>query len=299
VRRPHPLTLVAFVFVTLIGGSNVVAVRIGNRELDPFYGAGLRFTVASLLLFAIALAARTPMPRGRALAGALIFGVLNFFAAYAFIYWGLLRVPSALAGVVFGTIPLLTLILALLQGLELFRWRAVLGASIAIAGVVAMAGAPANAAVPLPYLLAVIASALGAAEASVVIKRFPSVNPIAMNAIAMATGAPLLLLLSALSSERWVWPARPATWYTLVFLIPIGSVALFVLYVYVVQRWTASAASYQFVLFPVVTALVGALVADEALDASVAIGGALVIAGTYIGALSHTPLTYARLDSRP
>lgn len=295
--RPSPLTLVAFALVALIGGSNFVAVRLSNRELDPFFGAGVRFVAAALLLFAITAASRTTLPRGRALFGTVVFGFMNFFAAYAFVYWGLQRVPAALAGVVFGTVPLLTLILAVMQRVERFRWRAVLGAAIAIAGVVIMAGSPANTEVPLLYFLAVVASAVGAAEAAVVIKRFPSVHPFAMNAVAMATGAPFLLVLSALRGESWVLPARATTWYTLLFLVPVGSVALFVLYVYVVQRWTATAASYQFVLFPVVAAIVGSLVAGEALDSSVAIGGVLVVAGTYVGALARPAATEVPVEA--
>lgn len=277
----------AFALVAVIGGSNFVAVRLSNRELDPFYGAGLRFAAAALLLFLIVAATKTPLPRGRGLLGSLIFGVMNFFAAYAFLYWGLQKVPAALAGVVLATVPLLTLILAVLQRIERFLWRAALGACLAIGGVVVMAGSPGNADVPLLYFLAVVVSALGAAEAAVVIKRFPPVHPFAMNAVAMVTGAPILFALSGLTGERWIVPASATTWYTLAFLVPVGSVALFVLYIYVVQRWTASAASYQFVLFPVIAALVASIVADEPLDVTVAIGGVLVIAGTYVGALAQ------------
>lgn len=287
-ERPTPATLIAFALVATIGGSNFVAVRLSNRELEPFYGAAIRFAAAALLLFVLVAVTKTPMPRGGGLVGSLIFGVMNFFAAYAFVYWGLQRVPAALAGVVFATVPLMTLILAVLQRVERFRWRAVLGAAVAVAGVVVMAGSPGNAGVPLLYFLAVVVSGVGAAEAAVVIKRFPPVHPFAMNAVAMATGAPILFVLSALTGERWVIPEEATTWYTLAFLIPLGSVALFILYVFVVQRWTASAASYQFVLFPVVAAIVGSIVADEPLDATVAIGGVLVIAGTYIGALAQT-----------
>ncbi len=289
--RPDPLTLMAFAFVVLIGGSNFVGARLSNRELPPFYGAGMRFGLAAVLLIGIGLVTRNAMPRGRALVGATIFGVLNFFAAYAFFYWGLQRVSAALAAVFFGAVPLFTFVLAVLQGLERFRWRGVAGAVIAIAGVGVMVRAPAAASVPALYLIAVGLSAVGAAQAAVVIKRFPTVHPIVMNAVAMTVGALLLLLVSAASGERWVVPQRHATWYALAFLIPLGSVGLFVLYVFVVQRWTASGASYQFVLFPVVAAIGAAVVLNERLDTSLAVGGGLVIVGTYVGALAGTPAT--------
>jgi drug/metabolite transporter (DMT)-like permease len=287
--QPDPLTLMAFAFVVLIGGSNFIGARVSNRELPPLYGAGVRFGLGALLLIAVTLASRTALPRGRALAGAAVFGVLNFFAAYAFFYWGLQRVPAALAAVMFGAVPLFTFVLSVAQRLESFRWRAVLGATIAIAGVAVMVRAPAAAAVPPLYLIAVGLSAVGAAQAGVVIKRFPAVPPIALTAVAMTIGAALLLAVSAAAGERWIVPQRAATWYALAFLVPVGSVGLFVIYVFVVQRWTASGASYQFVLFPIVTAIAAAIVLGERLDSSLAIGGALVIAGTYFGALSGGP----------
>ncbi len=276
----------AFAFVVIVGGSNFVAVRLSNRELPPFYGAGVRFALASVLLLAIVAVTRIPLPRGRGLVGAVIFGLLNFFAAYALFYWGLQRVPAALGGVVFGTVPLLTFALAVVQRQERFRWRALLGAAIAIAGVVVMVGAPGNADVGFVYILAVVASAVGAAEAAVVIKHFPAVHPIALNTVAMGVGTIFLLVLSALAGEPWTVPRDPATWWALAYLIPVGSVGLFVGYVYVVQMWTASGASYQFVLFPAVTALTGALIVDEPLSISIAIGGALAVIGTYVGALA-------------
>jgi drug/metabolite transporter (DMT)-like permease/predicted GNAT family acetyltransferase len=285
---PAPSTLVAFAFAVLIGGSNFVAVRLSNRELPPFFGAGSRFASATLLLFLIAAVARISLPRGRSLQGAVIFGMLNFFAAYALFYWGLQRVPAALAGVVFGAVPLFTFVLAVLQKLEHFAWRAALGALVAIGGIAVMAGSPANGDVPPLYVAAVLLSALAAAETSVVIKLFPAVHPVAMNAVGMAVATPLLLALSLISGERWVVPERSATWLAIAFLVLLGSVGLFILFVYVIQHWTASGASYQFVLIPIVAALGGWLVLGESLTASLAFGGILVIAGVYIGALART-----------
>lgn len=297
VQRPGPLVLCAFALVVIVGGSNFVAVRLSNRELAPFYGAGVRFALAFVLLCAIVALTKTPLPRGRALRGAVTYGVLNFFASYALFYWGLQEVPAALGGVVFGTVPLLTFVLAVLQRQEAFRWRALLGAAIAIGGVVLMVGAPGSVDVPLVYLLAVVASALGAAETAIVIKHFPAVPAIAMNAVAMGVGAVLLFTVSAATGETWSLPQQAATWWSLLYLCSIGSIGLFIGYVYVVQQWTATGASYQFVLFPVVTAVTAALIADERLSAAIAAGGALAVVGTYVGALATAKRTEDTLHS--
>ena len=42
--------LAAFIVGTVLAGGNAVGVRVSNRELDPLWGAGLRFALAACLL---------------------------------------------------------------------------------------------------------------------------------------------------------------------------------------------------------------------------------------------------------
>jgi drug/metabolite transporter (DMT)-like permease len=212
--------------------------------------------------------------------------VFNYFGFFAFGYYGLQRAPSALGGVMIGTLPLLTLILAVVQRVEPFRLRALAGALIAVSGVAVIAGSPSGGNVPVLSVASLFAAVVCGAEASILVKRFPPLNPISLNAVAMPTGAMMLLAVSALADESWALPERTTTWLTLAYVIPVGSVALFILFVYVLNRWTATAVSYQFVLFPIVASLVGAWVADEPLSISIAIGAVLAIAGVYVGALA-------------
>ena len=90
-------TLIAFVLLVFVGGNNAVAVRFSNLELPPFWGAGIRFASAALIFWTVVLVRRTALPKGRALIGALLYGVLAVGAAYAFLYWAILRVEAGLA----------------------------------------------------------------------------------------------------------------------------------------------------------------------------------------------------------
>ena len=67
----------------------------------------------------------------------------------------------------------------------------------------------------------------------------------------------------------------------------MGTLALFIGVVYVVQRWTASASSYVTVLFPVVTVSLGAILAGELVSLQFVVGAAMVMAGTYVGAIAR------------
>jgi drug/metabolite transporter (DMT)-like permease len=270
----------------LIGGSNFVAVRFSNREVPPFLGAGVRFGLASVLLFAMVRIQGLPLPRGRALVGAALFGLVSFTVSYALLYYGLVHASAGLGSVMVASAPLLTMFLAATQGVEPFRWRGLIGALFAIAGVAVMTRAPSVSGVPIWSLLALAAVALGLAESGILIKQFPRMHPVPLNAVAMAVGSPPLFLLSLLTREHWQLPANPSTWLSLAYVVPVGSVAMFVLIVYVLNRWTATAMSYGTVLFPVVSFGLAALLAGEALSKELLIGAGITIVGVYLGALA-------------
>lgn len=285
IARGRGVTLVAFVFLCVGVGGNLVGVRFSNRELEPFWGGALRFAIATAILGAVVAILRLPVPRGRVLLGAVTYGLLAFALFFTFAYWALQELPTVIAGVVFASVPLMTFFLAVLHRQERFRIRSVVGGVLAIAGIFAIVRAPVNDDVPLLSLLAMLGAAVCAAEAGIVGRHFREVHPIVMNAVGMAVGTVFLGALSIIASERQILPAETATLLALAYLIVGGSCGVFLLYLFVLKSWTASAASYEFVIAPLVAAGLAAWLLDEPLTADVAIGGVIVLAGVYVGAL--------------
>jgi drug/metabolite transporter (DMT)-like permease len=279
--------LMAFAGVVILAGSNIVAVRFSNRELDPFWGAGIRFLGASLILWALVARGRYPLPRGRALGGAFIYGILSFLIAYAFFYWGSQEVPAGLGGTIMAAVPLLTVMFAAVHRLERLRLRGVVGAVVALTGIAIMSSGALAGDVSLVSVLAVVVAAAAASESGIVLKLLPSAHPVVTNAIGMSLGAVLLLLLSMIVGESWEAPDSPSVWAAIAYLA-VASPFLFMLVVYVIQRWTATGASYQFVLFPIVSVIGGALLLGEEVTSSLLLGAPFVLAGVYIGALSRS-----------
>src|SRR5262245_44616568 len=115
---PDRLTLAAFAGGVVIGGANFVAVAFSNAELEPMYGAALRFTAAAVLFGLLATVLRVPWPRRRALAGSMIYGALGFGAAYGLVYFAMLEIGPGTAAVILATLPLFGLGFAVLAGQE-------------------------------------------------------------------------------------------------------------------------------------------------------------------------------------
>ena len=279
--RRDRLTIAAFAAVVVIAGLNFVAVRFSNRELPPFEGAALRFAAAALLFAAYAWARHLAYPRGRALAGALLFGVLGFFAAYALVYWGLVSAPAAMAAVSLALVPLATALLAVAHRLERLRARTLIGGALAALGIFVLLREQLSATVPLGSLAAMIAGALCAAESGVVVKYFPRSHPAVTNAVAMGAATALLAALSRISGEAWIVPTQPTTLIAFGYLVA-STIVLFVFILYILGRWTASAASLQFPLAPVVTVVAGSVLAGEGVTLAFGVGAAIVAVGVLV-----------------
>ncbi|MEX0674172.1 MAG: EamA family transporter [Gaiellaceae bacterium] len=278
------LTLAAFAGVVVVGGANFVAVKETVGELDPLYGAASRFGLAALVFFAILVVSRTQLPRGAALVGAAIYGMLGFGAAYALMYYALVELSVGVASVLMAAVPVLTLALAALQRVEPLTLRGLAGGALCLVGIAVLSAHSLGGDVPFRYLLAALVAPVVIAESTIVAKRFPRTDPIATNAVGMLVGASLLALASLAAGEAWTLPQAGATWAAAAWLVLAGSVGLFWLFLVVVKRWTASASTYAIPLMPVVAVALAAGLTDEAIELEEALGGVLVIVAVYVGA---------------
>jgi drug/metabolite transporter (DMT)-like permease len=277
--------LAAFVVGAVLAGGNAVGVRVSNRELDPLWGAGLRFLLAACLLGAATAVLRLPLPHGRALLGALLYGALIFGGAFSFTYSALVRIHAGLGQTILALVPLATLLLAVLQKQERLRVAAVAGTLLSLAGIGVISGVSGRDSLPPLSLLAVLAAVLCFGQATVLVRRFPPVHPVTINAVGMAAGAAILIALSLLFGESLALPEDGSTWLALAYMVVLGSGPVFVLYLVVVRLWSASRAAYSFVLIPLFTVVLSAWIDGEPIGAGLVLGGAMVLAGVYVGAL--------------
>ncbi len=292
-------TSIAFSAVVVIGGSIAVAVRISNFDLPPFWGAGIRAALAAVAFWMIIVARRIDLPRGREMAGAMLYGLLTVGFSYALIYWGLLRVQAGLASVVLAVVPLMTLLSALAHGQESFRWRSLIGSLIAIGGILLAVGESLGTSIPVASLLALMVGAACLAEGSVLFKFFPQPHPHATHAVALTIGASFLLGLSIFVGEVWHLPTTSDTWIAFIYLVIVATVGLYYLYLFVLSRWPASVTNHSFLLFPISTVVIAAWLLSESITISFIIGSGLVLVGVWLGALSGpTPETRVAKGSR-
>jgi drug/metabolite transporter (DMT)-like permease len=95
----------------------------------------------------------------------------------------------------------------------------------------------------------------------------------------------LFVIASLATQEPWIIPSQRDTMLALLYLVLVVTVGAFLLYMFVLQNWTASGTSYGFVLIPLVTIVVASTIAGERITLIFLLGGILVLAGVLVGAL--------------
>lgn len=286
--RPDRVALAAFLGAAVLASGNAVAIKVSLDELQPLWSATLRFGLASVVLAIVMTALRLPWPRGHELSGALVFGALGFAATFALANYALLTVPAGAGQTILALVPLATLLIAVAARQERLTVARVIGAVIAVVGVAIVYLRGVSEPIPLLSLLAVLGAVVTMSAASVFVRRFPPAHPVAMNAVAVVVACVLLLLGTLVAGEDMVVPVSPETLTALGYLGVAGSVVTFSLMLLVLKYWSASRTNYVLVVIPAFTIPVAAWVLGEEVPATLLVGGAVIVAGVYLGALRGT-----------
>lgn len=132
----------AYVFCCLVWSTTWQAIRVCLLGYPPFFGAALRFLLATLIMgIACVLVLRRRgeglkalLPDRRAHLGILAAGLLNGLG-YGCIYSAEQTLSGGTTAIVCAASPLFTLLAARLLGVEPLRWHRLFGLAIGVCGV--------------------------------------------------------------------------------------------------------------------------------------------------------------------
>lgn len=304
---PSPaLKLATIALLVLIWGTTWAAIRIGLGSIPPLLGVAVRFALAGLVLWGVALAMGLRGERLRAPAALwTVHGLCTFGVSYGLVYWAEQWVPSGLAAVLFATFPLFVAVLAhfALPG-ERLRAGAAAGLALGFGGVavvfsedLAALGGPRVAFAGGVMLLAPLASAV----AQIAVKRWgAAVHPVPLNAGAMVLAAAAVGALSALLERGRPVRLDAAAVGSVLYLALLGTAVTFSLYFWLLRHMTATGLSLTAYFIPLVALVVGAAAFGEPVTGRVVAGAGLVIAGTLLTSWRKgAPPLPRRADGRP
>jgi drug/metabolite transporter (DMT)-like permease len=272
--------VLAFLAIYVLWGSTFFAIRVAVETVPPFLAAGIRFTLAGILLYGWSRARGGRNPTALEWRNLAILGVLLFLIPYSGLFWAEKTVPSGIASLLVATIPISTALLQIfVLRKERFRWSLLASLCLGFAGVAVLAldsgSGHADVAACLVLLLCSISWAVGTVTAKSAL--LPA-SKVTSAGVQMAAGGMLLLLLSLLAGE---W--RPLPHISLhaagaiAYLTVAGSIVAFTAYLWLLGRMPATTVTSYAYVNPVVALLLGHFIGNEELAPRTLAGAALVL----------------------
>lgn len=263
-------------------GSTFLFINVAVEEVSPLVIAALRALISALICWAVMRAYGVRLPRTRRGWTALFWlGLLTSAIPFATVAWGQQHIESGMGGILFGTMPILAVVLApLLLAEETFTRRALIGGVVGFAGVILLMG-PSVVSNASDQVLGIAITFLGPVShtlGAIYARRQAGLNPRAMVTGSMMFGsvvlAPLAFAVEApLTLEPGMW--------AIAAIIATGVLtgAGFCLYFVVISRVGAMRSSLVPLFFPVVAVVLGAAVLGERLPVMAFVGLALILSG--------------------
>jgi drug/metabolite transporter (DMT)-like permease len=267
----------------LLLGSTFLFLNIAVAEISPLTAAAARTLIAAPLCWALMRAFGVHMPRtGQEWIALFWLGLLTAAIPFGTIAWGQQHIESGLAGILFGTMPIMSVVLApLFLAEETFTRRRLAGALVGLAGVVLVIGPSvlANAGDQVLGIAITFLAPLSHTLGAIYARRHPHLAPPAMATGQMIFGAAILTPLAFLAEAPFsLTPSMGAIGAILVTGVACTAAAMS-LYFVVVRRIGVTRSSLMPLFMPVVAVLLGAAVLGERLPVEAFFGLALILAG--------------------
>lgn len=305
-RRPHAARVaLALAIIYVVWGSTYLAIRIAVETLPPLTMSGIRFLVAGAILYLVASkrrgGARPAAVQWRSAAivgGALLLGGNGLVVMAE--SWG---VPSGIAALLVGTVPLWMATIAWLFLRERLPAVAIAGLAVGFAGIAVLANPSGGFA--FTGSIAVVGAALFWSSGSIYARTAPlPSSPFLATAMEMLAGGALLLIAGGIRGEWGGIDAAAFSMRSLLamgYLIVFGSLAGFTAYIWALHNTRVSLVSTYAFVNPVIAVILGALIVGESLTGrDVAAGAAIVAAvASIVAAKRPVPTEASPADAPP
>ena len=267
----------------LLLGSTFLFLNITIKEISPFTTAAFRTLIAAPICWGLMRAFGAHLPLTRQGWVALFWlGLLTAAIPFGTISWGQQHIESGMAGILFGTIPILMVVLApIFLAEETFTRRRLAGGVVGLAGVILLIGPSvlANASAQTLGIAITFLGPLSHTLGAIYARRQTNLTPPTMATGQMIFGG-LILVPLAFATEAPLnlnpsMGAIGAIFVTGVFCTAIAMSLYFV----VIRRIGATRSSLVPMFMPVVAVVLGAVVLGERLPLSAFSGLALILAG--------------------
>jgi drug/metabolite transporter (DMT)-like permease len=280
----------AFAAIYIVWGTTFLAIRFALETIPPFMMAGLRFTIAGLLLFAWSYYRHSVKISLSDLKLPVITGLLMILVGHGSLAWAEQYISSGFAALLCSAIPVWMVLMGWIQSRSDRPDKfTVVGIVLGIAGVALLSGTgeefsistTASSGTVIASIIFLVGSGLFWAYGSIQSRKFNKEIPLLYSvSIQILAGGTALLLLSLLrgeAAETSMANFSIASVASLLYLIFLGTLLGYSSYVWLLKVSSpAKVGSYAF-FNPLIAVFLGWIIADEPITSVMIFGAAAIL----------------------
>jgi drug/metabolite transporter (DMT)-like permease len=277
--------------IYLIWGSTYLAIRFAIETIPPFLMAATRFLIPGILLFVWRRSAGDPIPSRLEWKSTIIIGLLLLVGGNGGVTWAEQYVPSGVAALIIGSVPLWIILLNLFrpEGRRMNKY-VIFGVIVGFVGIALLIGPSqliGTSEVIHPIgIIAILSAAIFWSAGSLYSRNatMPA-SPLLSTGMEFLAGGIGLLVMSALTGEftRFNFQAiSTRSMLSMIYLMIFGSLIAFVAYTWLLRNAPITLVSTYAYVNPLIAILIGNRLAHETLNLRILIAAAIIISSVFL-----------------
>lgn len=280
-QKNQKILIVLCLFATyFIWGSTYLAIKIGIESFPPFLMAGMRFTIAGLILYSVMRYLGSPNPTLSQWRSVIVIGILLPAMGNGIVCYVQQSVSSSIAALSIATAPIWMAIFSAFWGHYPSKQEC-LGIAIGFTGILLLnLGGSLHGNFTSAFLLMFAAACWS--FGSVWSKHLPMPKGLIASASQMLCGGVVLLLFSATQHETWPAHISTKSWLAMLFLVLLGSIVAYSAYQYLLKNVRPLVATSNTFINPMVAFALGIGLVNEHVSHIEFIALAVILAGVFL-----------------
>lgn len=278
----------ALTWVSIGWGITWLPSKIGVQEMPALQMAGIRQLIAGILFLSFFFIRGTAVPKMRQMGKILLLSIIFLVVSNGLTLMSLKHIESGIGSLIGATTPLWIAIFQIIflrrQPLNLFSG---LGILLGFGGIVIVFydhvadlfnpeyrdGIILSAAATFSWSLGTLMNA----------KKDDSINPFVSLAWQMLFSGIMLLIATFFTGEHIPLAAiSAAAWWSIAFLVLVGSVITFVCYIYALKYLPTAQVSIYAYINPIIAMFLGAVILHERMNLYIILGALVTLIGVFL-----------------
>jgi len=276
--------ILAYILICLLWGSTWLAIRLGLDSLTPIFSAGIRFTIASAIIFLIMKVKKIELQKDPlSIKLYFILGYFSFAIPFGLVYWAELFIPSGLASILFAVMPFFVILFSYFAIKEdKILFAQIIGVILGFTGILLIFSEDLFVDVnnEIWGMAAVLVSSIMQAGIAVTMKKFgKNLHPISLNFIPLLLAGITMILIGIIFEDfsKNIFDLNAII--SVGYLAFFGTVLTFTTYYWLMKKINIVLLSISTFITPIIAVILGWIVLGEKFTSQILLGSSLVLVG--------------------